>query len=154
LREYAPHVIRLAPLVLAIFVVLAVIRWLSATAMQAAARRRGTAGRRRTLRAGGYAFDRRTEQVKRDLKKVSGRPEERRSEMIAWLDAHADVEAYVEPKTVMSNLSVVLVDGDGEWKRFDLKEDRFLRQLAKERNVPVFDAARTGYPPRMRRGHG
>jgi hypothetical protein len=133
-------------------VVLAMIRWLSATAMQAAAKRRAAAGRRGTLPAGGYTFDRRTEQVKRDLKKVSGRPEERRSEMIDWLDLRVGVEAYVEPKTVMSYLSVVFIDADGEWKRFELKEDRFLRQLVKERNVPIFDAARTGYPPRMRRG--
>jgi hypothetical protein len=72
--------------------------------------------------------------------------------MTAWLDDHAGVEAYVEPKTMMSPLSVVFVDGDGEWKRFALAEDRYLRTLAKDRGIQVFDAGRVGYPPRMRRG--
>ena len=35
----------------------------------------------------------------------------------------------------------------GEWRRFELSEDRFLRELARERSLPIFDAARTGYPP-------
>jgi hypothetical protein len=51
----------------------------------------------------------------------------------------------------MHPLSVVLVDADGQWGRFELKEDAFLRDLARERHVPVFDASRVGYPPRMRR---
>jgi hypothetical protein len=119
--------------------------------MRAAGNRSATAGRGGAARAGRYEFDRRTDQVKRNLKRVSGRAPERRSEITDWLDAHRGVEAYVEPKTVMSPLSVVLVDGDGDWKRFELQEDRFLRQLAKERGVPIFDAARTGYPSRMRR---
>ncbi len=43
----------------------------------------------------------------------------------------------------------MLVDGDGRLGRFELKEDAFLRELARERGVPVFDAT-LGYPPRMR----
>ena len=97
-------------------------------------------------RPGRYEFDKRREQVYRDIKKVPRAPE-RRDELVSWLDAHSGVEAYVEPKTVMSPKSVVLVDADGEWRRFELSEDRFLRELARERSLPIFDAARTGYPP-------
>jgi hypothetical protein len=146
--------IRLIPLLLVLFVVLAVIGWLGSGVMRAAANRSPSLGRRKTTRAGRYEFDRRTDQMRRDLKHVSGRPGERRGEIAEWLDAHTGVEAYVEPKTVMSPLSVVLVDGDGDWRRFELTEDRYLRQLAKERSLPIFDAARTGYPSRMRRRHG
>jgi hypothetical protein len=54
----------------------------------------------------------------------------------------------------MHPLSVVFVAGDGEWVRFELKEDAFLRQLANERGLPVIDATRFGYPERMRRPRG
>jgi hypothetical protein len=71
---------------------------------------------------------------------------------VEFLDGHQGVEAYVEPKTVISPKSVVLVDQVGTWRRFELKEDAYLRRLAAERGLPIFDASITGYPPRMRRG--
>jgi hypothetical protein len=46
---------------------------------------------------------------------------------------------------------VVLVDGRGASRRFELKEDTYLRELARERGMRVFDAGRVGYPERMRR---
>jgi hypothetical protein len=104
----------------------------------------------RPARPGGYDWDRRTHQLYRAWKRVPG-PDENRDAIVAFLDAHGGVEAFVEPRTVMHPLSVVLVDADGQWGRFELKEDAFLRDLARERHVPVFDASRVGYPPRMRR---
>jgi hypothetical protein len=101
-------------------------------------------------RPGGYDWDRRTHQLYRAWKRVPG-PEENRDAILVFLGGHAGVEAFVEPRTVMHPLSVVLVDADGQWGRFELKEDAFLRELARERGVPVFDASRVGYPPRMRR---
>jgi hypothetical protein len=56
----------------------------------------------------------------------------------------------VEPKTVISPLSVVLVAGDGEWRRFHLADDSYIRELSATRNLKVFDAVRVGYPKRMR----
>ena len=47
-------------------------------------------------------------------------------------------------------LPVVFVDAEGVAKRFELREDAFLRELAKTRDLPVFDATRAGYPERMR----
>ena len=104
-------------------------------------------------RPGSYHWNRRTDQLKRELKHIGG-PAEQRAEIVAWLDAHSGVEAYVEPKTVVSPLSVVFVDGDGEWRRFELAEDRFLKEVARERRIKVMDATRVGYPPRMRRRRG
>jgi hypothetical protein len=101
-------------------------------------------------RPGGYDWDRRTHQVYRAWKRVPG-PEESRDAILAFLDDHTGVEAFVEPRTVMHSLSVVLVDAEGQWGRFELKEDAFLRELARQRGVPVFDASRVGYPQRMRR---
>lgn len=72
--------------------------------------------------------------------------------MADFLNTHSGVEAYVEPETMVSPRSVVLVDGAGEWRRFPLSEDSVLRRMSGERGMPIFDASRTGYPPRMRRG--
>ena len=91
--------------------------------------------------------------MKRRLKGVAG-PVERRDEIVEFLNTHEGVEAYVEPKTLVSPRSVVLIDGAGEWRRFGLEEDAHLRRLSRERGLPIFDAALTGYPPRMRRRPG
>jgi hypothetical protein len=140
-------VIRALPILFALVVVLAVastiVRWIRMRAP-------GLVTRRGAEAPGGYEFDRRSDQVKRRLKGIDG-PVEHRDGIVAFLDSHRGVEAYVEPKTVMSPKSVVLVDGEGEWRRFELREDAFLRRVAGERGVPIFDAALTGYPPRMRR---
>lgn len=101
-------------------------------------------------RPGSYDWDKRTDQLKREIKHIGG-PSEQRAEIIAWLEDHTGVEAYVEPKTVVSPLSVVFVDADGEWRRFELAEDRFLKEVARERRIKVMDATRVGYPPRMNR---
>jgi hypothetical protein len=139
--------IRVVPLLFALVIVLvlasAVLRWARARTPRLVTRRGVDA-------PGGYEFDRRTDQVKRRIKGIEG-PVEHRDEISAFVDTHRGIEAYVEPKTVMSPRSVVLVDAEGEWRRFELREDAFLRRLAAERGIPIFDAALTGYPPRMRR---
>jgi hypothetical protein len=104
----------------------------------------------RTARPGGHDWDRRRDQIYRQVKGITG-PEEHRDRIVAFLDEHHGVEAYVEPKTVMHPLSVLLVDGEGVARRFELHEDAILRELARTRGLPVFDATRTGYPERMRR---
>ena len=104
----------------------------------------------RTARPGGHEWDSRRDQIYRQVKGIGG-PAEHRDRIVAFLDEHQGVEAYMEPKTVMHPLSVLLVDGEGVAKRFELREDAILRELARSRGLPVFDATRTGYPERMRR---
>jgi hypothetical protein len=71
-----------------------------------------------------YDWDRRTHQAYRKIKGIGG-PAEQRGQIEDFLDTHEGVDAYVEPRTVMHPLSVVLID-----------------------------AARYGYPKRMRRDQG
>jgi hypothetical protein len=139
----------LLPLCVLILLVLAAVQFLTPRARAVADRRRRTRAPRASG-PGAYEWDRRLDQAARQLKRVAG-PTEYRDEIAGWLNLHEGVEAYVEPKTVMHPLSVVFVDGEGEAKRFELKEDAFLRELAKERGLRVFDASRVGYPERMRR---
>jgi hypothetical protein len=77
-------------------------------------------------------------------------PSENRERIVHFVDTRAGVEAFVEPQTMMHPLSVVLVAEDGEWIRVALRDDRFLRELAQVKRLPVHDAMQTGYPERMR----
>jgi len=151
-------VIRALPLVLLVVLVVALARWVLSWAKAAAARRSAPRG---SSRVGGYEFEGRIEGLKR-RRRSSPKPLERHggpekgpeTGMEEFLNTHSGVEAYVEPETVVSPRSVVLVDGAGEWRRFPLSEDAVLRRMSGERGMPIFDASRTGYPPRMRRGPG
>ena len=98
---------------------------------------------------GRYEFEPVSWKVSRRLKGVKGIPEDRPG-ILEFLESRQGVEAYVEPKTVMHPLSAVLVAGDGEHKRFELSDDSYLRELIGTHNLKVFDAARLGYPTRMR----
>jgi hypothetical protein len=98
----------------------------------------------------GYEWERRTDQLYRRLKSVPG-PEEDRKEILQFIESRRGVDAYVEPRTVIHPLSVVLVAEEGEWVRYQLKDDAFIRELARARKLRVYDASKVGYPERMRR---
>jgi hypothetical protein len=97
-----------------------------------------------------YDWERRSTQLYRAWKQVPG-PAEDREGILAFASSRQGVEAYVEPRTVIHPLSVVLIAEDGEWKRFELRDDAYLRELVKERGLRVVDATRFGYPERMNR---
>ena len=46
--------------------------------------------------------------------------------------------------------AVVFVASDGEWVRFTLPDDSWLRRFARKRALPIYDAGVMGYPKRMR----
>jgi hypothetical protein len=100
-----------------------------------------------------YDWERRTDRAYRRMKRVPA-PDEDREGILGFIETRRGVEAYVEPKTVVSPLSVVLVAEDGEWRRFNLADDAYIRELAATRGLTVFDAVRTGYPKRMREYRG
>ncbi|MBF6175543.1 oxidoreductase [Nocardia blacklockiae] len=66
-----------------------------------------------------------------------------------WVRTHVGVEAYVEPKTTVTDVTVVLVATDGEWTRRVVGEQG-ARRLSSRLGIPVYDVHRTGYPQRMR----
>ncbi len=67
-----------------------------------------------------------------------------------WVAEHTGVEAFVEPKTTVTDLTVVLVAADGEWTRRRAGGDAGARRLASGCNIPVYDVQKVGYPQRMR----
>ncbi|MGW5517918.1 oxidoreductase [Nocardia africana] len=66
-----------------------------------------------------------------------------------WVRTHVSVEAYIEPKTTVTDVTAVLIAADGEWTRRVVGE-RGARQLSSRLGIPVYDVGRTGYPQRMR----
>ena len=60
------------------------------------------------------------------------------------------VEGYVEPRTTVTETTIVLVAADGEWTRRRIDGPDVARRLSRELSIPVYDAQVTGYPQRMR----
>lgn len=67
-----------------------------------------------------------------------------------WAHTHVGVEAYVEPQTTVTPVTVVLVATDGEWTRRRVGGERGARRLGEDLGIPVYDVRKTGYPQRMR----
>jgi hypothetical protein len=60
------------------------------------------------------------------------------------------VEAYVEPQTSVTEMTMVLVAGDGEWTRRRAGGEAGVRKIGQQLGIPVYDVQRVGYPKRMR----
>jgi hypothetical protein len=67
-----------------------------------------------------------------------------------WAMSRRGVEAYVEPRTAVTETTVVLIAHDGEWTRRRVDGERGAFRLGRELGIPVYDVAKVGYPKRMR----
>lgn len=71
-------------------------------------------------------------------------------QLIDFTGSRKGVEAYIEPKTSVTQTTVVLVAADGEWTRRRVASPQDALALAKKLEIPCYDANRVGYPQRMR----
>ena len=60
------------------------------------------------------------------------------------------VEAFVEPRTAVTDTTIVLVAATGEWTRRRMPGPQAAHQLAHRLGIPAYDATVVGYPQRMR----
>lgn len=60
------------------------------------------------------------------------------------------VEAFIEPRTAVTETTMLLVAGDGEWTRRRVAGPEAAHALAYRLGIPAYDAAVVGYPQRMR----
>ena len=60
------------------------------------------------------------------------------------------VEAFVEPRTTVTETTVLLVAHDGEWTRRRIESPEAARRFADQLAVPIYDVHLVGYPQRMR----
>ncbi len=60
------------------------------------------------------------------------------------------VEGFVEPRTTVTQTTLMLVAVDGEWTRRRVPSAQWAHDFANRHGIPSYDAAVVGYPPRMR----
>ena len=60
------------------------------------------------------------------------------------------VEGFVEPRTTVTETTLLLVAADGEWTRRRIGSPEEARRFGHRLSIPVYDVALVGYPKRMR----
>jgi hypothetical protein len=60
------------------------------------------------------------------------------------------VEGFVEPRTAVTDMTLLLVASDGEWTRRRVPNASFAHDFANRLGIPSYDAQVVGYPRRMR----
>jgi hypothetical protein len=68
----------------------------------------------------------------------------------AFATTRRGVEGFVEPRTAVSDVTLLLVAYDGEWTRRRVPSVEWAHRFANDHGVPSYDAAVVGYPARMR----
>jgi hypothetical protein len=72
------------------------------------------------------------------------------SALLEFARSRNGVEVYLEPRTNLYGDSVLLVADDGEYLRRQVPDAATVRSFCAQHGIPVYDAARTGYPRRVR----
>ena len=67
-----------------------------------------------------------------------------------FVTSRRGVEGFVEPRTAVSDVTLILVAHDGEWTRRRVPSVEWAHRFANDHRVPSYDAAVVGYPARMR----
>jgi hypothetical protein len=80
--------------------------------------------------------------------RASGRADEQH--LHEWVSARRGVEGFVEPRTAVSDVTLLLVAHDGEWTRRRVPSVQWAHQFCNKHQVPSYDAAVVGIPQRMR----
>lgn len=67
-----------------------------------------------------------------------------------FVSSRRGVEAFLEPKTTVTDVTVLLIAHDGEWTRRRVPSVESARAWGNKVGIPVYDVALVGYPKRMR----
>lgn len=89
---------------------------------------------------------------------VSSRSSREAAEELRAAEAHltefagtrSGVEAFIEPRTAVTETTVVFVATSGEWTRRRVSGPQAAHALARALGIPAYDAGVVGYPQRMR----
>lgn len=72
------------------------------------------------------------------------------AQLRAWAAARSGVEAYLEPQTAVTDTTLLLVAGDGEFTRRRIGSVAAAADFARKSGIPIYDTNRVGTPQRMR----
>lgn len=67
-----------------------------------------------------------------------------------FIASRRGVEGFLEPRTAVSDVTLLLVAHDGEWTRRRVPSVPWAHDFANRHGIPSYDAAVVGYPDRMR----
>ena len=90
-------------------------------------------------------------------RRLAGRPGRQRAATRADAEHLAEfartrpgVEAYLEPRTVITESTLLLVAASGEWTRRRVDGPAGAHAFARKHAIPLYEAQVVGYPQRMR----
>jgi hypothetical protein len=89
---------------------------------------------------------------RREPGRTNGRPANRADleHLAEFVRSRQGVEAFIEPRTTVTETTVLLVAHDGEWTRRRIDSPETARRLAHQLSMPIYDVRLMGYPQRMR----
>ena len=70
--------------------------------------------------------------------------------LTSFAQSRRGVEGFVEPRTAVSDVTLLLVAHDGEWTRRRVPSVEWAHRFSNQHGIPSYDAAVVGYPARMR----
>jgi hypothetical protein len=70
--------------------------------------------------------------------------------LLEFVRTRRGVEGFVEPRTTVTDVTLLLVAHDGEWTRRRVPSVQWAHTFANRNGVPSYDAALVGIPARMR----
>ncbi|MBM7506610.1 hypothetical protein ABKW28_17725 [Nocardioides sp. 31GB23] len=73
-----------------------------------------------------------------------------REHLSSWVSERRGVEGFVEPRTAVSDVTLLLVAHDGEWTRRRVPSIDWAHDFCNRFQVPSYDAGLVGIPQRMR----
>jgi hypothetical protein len=70
--------------------------------------------------------------------------------LVSFARSRRGIEAFLEPATAITPMTLLLVAGDGEWMRRPVSDAKQAARFAHRHGLPLYEAERVGYPRRMR----
>jgi hypothetical protein len=64
--------------------------------------------------------------------------------------ARTGVEGFVEPRTTVTENTLILIAHDGEWTRRRVPDPESAWEFGRRLGIPIYDVRLVGYPQRMR----
>lgn len=85
-----------------------------------------------------------------DTSGLKGLSKEDVDHLKSFASTRVGVEMYVEPRTSVTEPTVILIATSGEWTRRRVSGPKQAYALAQKLGIPVYDVGAVGYPSRMR----
>lgn len=73
-----------------------------------------------------------------------------RTHLEEFVKSRRGVEGFVEPRTAVTETTLMLVAHDGEWTRRRVPSPQAAHDFANKLGIPSYDAGVVGYPQRKR----